>query len=663
MTIKTTASMKISLDRSTIQDVHKALELEWLETNGLGGWASSTIIGANTRRYHGLLVAATNPPGGRVNLLSKLDETIHLHGKQYELQCNCYPGTLHPADYDYIESFELELFPTFVYSVEGVRIRKTLAAIHGENTTVIVYEVLKAISSFTMELQPLIAARYYHSLARENDAIRRKVRFRDGLFRVQPYDGIEELSIFIPGADFEHLPEWYFNFEYPVERERGLDYHEDLFSYGHFRLHLNLGDKFGVIISTQDPSDKDALYLLEGEGKRRRKLFDSLPVKDDIAKRLTLAADQFIVQKGSNFKTIVAGYPWFIDWGRDTMISLTGLTLVTRRFDDAREILRMFARYVSQGMIPNDFPDIEVEPDYNSVDASLWFFYAIYKYLHYTGDEDFVRNEVMPVLKEIIDWHLKGTRYNIHVDEDGLLYAGEAGVQLTWMDAKVEDKVITPRQGKAVEINALWYNALMIYAELLERFVARTAANEIERQAEAVKRRFLELFWNEELGYLYDCIDGENKDASLRPNQVLALSLPYPLIAGSKAKQIFHIVMEKLFTPYGLRTLSPDDPRYVATYHGNQSQRDHAYHQGTVWSWLLGPFITAMVRFYGEDGRERANTIVENFSRHFSEAGIGTISEIFDADKPHKPRGCIAQAWSVGEILRAYVEDVVGKQK
>lgn len=655
--------MKIAIDRTTTRNIDKSIQLEWLETNGLGGWASSTIIGANTRRYHGLLIAATKPPVGRVTLLSKLDETIDLHGKHYELQCNCYPGTVQPAGYKYLDKFEQALFPTFNYDIEGVKLRKTIAAIHEENTTVIIYEVLQAISSFSMELQPLVAARYYHSLTQANDAIRRDAKFKNGLFRIQPYDGFEELFIDIPNSTFEMNPEWFYDFEYPIEQTRGWDYHEDLFSYGSFRLNLNLGDSFGIIVSTHDPSEREAFHLFEQEKERRIGLFEGLSIKDDVSKRLTLAADQFIVQKGEDLKTIVAGYPWFIDWGRDTMVALTGLTLVTNRFEDAKRILKMFTSYVSQGMLPNDFPDIEYEPEYNSVDASLWFFYAVYKYLQYTGDEEFVKNELMPALRDIIDWHLKGTRYNIHVDEDGLLYAGEPGMQLTWMDAKIADKVITPRQGKAVEINALWYNSLMIYAELLEKFESRSAANEFERKAEAVKRKFLELFWNEELGYLYDCIDGENKDPSLRPNQILALSLPYPLVSGSRAKKIFRKVVERLFTPYGLRTLDSKDPRYVGTYQGDQWQRDNAYHQGTVWSWLFGPLITAMVRFYGDHGKERAKYVIENFVPHLENAGIGTISEIFDGDKPYTPRGCLAQAWSVGEIFRAYIEDVIGRKK
>lgn len=655
--------MKITFGKTTTKNIEKAITLEWLETNGVGGWASSTIIGANTRRYHGILVAATQPPIGRVVFLSKLDETIDLHGKRFDLQCNQYPGAIHPHGYQPLEKFEKDLFPIFEYDTDGVRIRKTIAAINGENTTVIIYEVLAAISSFTMELQPLIAARYYHNLTRANDLVVKDAKFKNGMLRIKPYDGFEELFIDIANATFEKRPEWYHDFEYRLEQQRGLDSHEDLFSYGHFKLNLNLGDKFGVIVSTQDATEKDPFHLIDIEKKRRLKLFTKLPVKDDTSKILTLAADQFVVQKGDYLKTIIAGYPWFTDWGRDTMISLPGLTLVTGRYEDAKLILQTFTKYISQGMLPNDFPDIEDEPEYNSADATLWFFIAIYKYLHYTKDEKFIQKEMMPVLKDIIDWHIKGTRFNIHVDKDGLLYAGEPGIELTWMEAKDGNKIVTPREGKAVEVNALWYNALLIYAELLGKFETSSAANEFERRAEMVKRKFEELFWSQELGYLYDCIKGDRKDASLRPNQLFALSLPYPLVSGTKAKQIFRIITEKLYTPFGLRTLSPDDPNYEGEYSGDQSERLNAYHQGTVWSWLLGPFITVMVRFYGEKGRERAGNIIRNFLSHLSAAGVGSISEIFDGDAPHTPRGGIAQAWAVGEVLRAYIEDVIGKQR
>ena len=608
-------------------------------------------------------MAATNPPVGRVVLLSKFDETVDLHGRRFDLQCNQFPGNIHPKGYKSLEKFEKELFPVFQYNIEGIKLRKTIAAIKGENTTIILYEVLSAISSFVLELQPFIAARYYHNLTEVNDAIRKDSKFKNGLLKAQPYDGFEKLYIHVPNSMFEHHPEWYFNFEYPMERQRGLDYTEDLFTYGHFAVNLNLGDQFGVIISTQNPTRKNAFELFENEKQRRLELFNKLTIQDDISKRLVMAADQFIVQKGENLKTVIAGYHWFTDWGRDAMISLPGLTLVTGRHDEAREILQTFAKYIDQGMLPNDFPDIEDEPEYNSVDTSLWFFIAIYKYLHYTKDEKFIQQEMMPVLKEIIDWHIKGTRFNIHLDDDGLLYAGEPGYKLTWMEAKVDDKIISPRHGKAIEINALWYNALMIYSELLNKFETSKIANEFERRGENVKRKFLEVFWYDNEGYFYDYIDGETKDSSLRPNQIFALSLPYPLVSGERAKQVFKVILQNLFTPYGLRTLSPEDLNYKGHYFGNQAQRDNAYHQGTAWTWLLGPFITAMVRFYGEYGRERAKQIIMNFVRHFEVAGIGTVSEIFDGDKPYAPRGGIAKAWSVAEILRTYIEDIVGKQK
>ena len=334
------------------------------------------------------------------------------------------------------------------------------------------------------------------------------------------------------------------------------------------------------------------------------------------------------------------------------MIALPGLCLTTGRFADARQILRSFAQSVDRGMLPNRFPDEGETPEYNTVDATLWFFIAMYRYLEKTGDEQFVGNELLPVLQEIIDWHDRGTRFNIHVDTDGLLYAGEPGVQLTWMDAKIGDWVVTPRQGKAVEINALWYNALKIYAHLLSRFGEFVLAKKYETRANQVKRKFQKTFWYDQGGYLYDYIDGDHRDTAIRPNQIFAISLPFPLLTGSKAKQVLQIVKEKLCTSVGLRSLSPDDPNYRPVYGGDPFSRDSAYHQGTVWSWLLGPFVDAIIKVEGAKGRKQAREIIENVIPHLQEAGIGTISEIFDADFPHLPRGCIAQAWSVGEVLR-----------
>ncbi len=654
--------MPILFDKSITQNFAEAIRREWLETNGLGGWASSTIAGAHTRRYHGLLVAATHPPVGRMVLLSKLDETITLGNQRFELGCNRYPNVVHPRGFDYLQSFEKDLFPIFEYEVEdGVRLRKTIAAVNGENTTLVLYEALRAPAAFSFELRPFIAYRDYHSMTHANAALRHEAKFEDGVFRVQPYDGVPELFMAIPNATFQAQPDWYRNFEYGLEQYRGLDYREDLFNYGVFKVNLKAGDKLGIIISTNNPAGRDAFKLFTTEERRREALLVSPSNKDEFSKILTLAADQFVVKRGEDLKTLIAGYHWFSDWGRDTMISLPGICLVTGRFDDAKKILRAFAQSTSQGMLPNRFPDVGEQPEYNTVDATLWFFVAIYKYLQASGDEKFVRDELMPILRDIIAWHDRGTRYRIHVDSDGLLYAGEPGVQLTWMDAKVGDWVVTPRQGKAVEINALWYNVLMIFSELSKRFGNATEAQQFLQRAAQVKEQFVEVFWNEAAGCLYDYVDGEHKDAALRPNQIFALSLPFPLLEGERAKKVLRIVEEKLYTPVGLRSLAADDPNYRPRYGGDQWSRDSAYHQGTVWSWLLGPMITAIVRVEGKAGKPRAKKLLDNIKPHLSDAGLGTISEIFDAEPPHTPRGCMAQAWGVAEVLRAYVEDVMAE--
>jgi predicted glycogen debranching enzyme len=650
--------MKTSFNTSITRNFDEAVRREWLETNGLGGWASSTISGAHSRRYHGLLVAATKPPVGRMVMLSKLDETIEVGGERFELGANCYPGVVHPRGFQYLQSFEKDLFPQFLYEAGGVRLRKTIVAPNGENTTLVLYEVLDAPTEFVLELQPFMAPRDYHSMAHANDTIRRDAQFNDGVFRVRAYDGVPELFISVPGATFEQHGDWYRNFEYEIEQFRGLDSQEDLFTYGVFKRQLRNGDRLGVIVSVDSPAGRDAFEIARGEEERRRKLFDLLPVRDEFTETLALAADQFVVKRGEDLKTIIAGYHWFSDWGRDTMIALPGVCLVTGRFDEARKILVAFAQSVSRGMLPNRFPDAGDQPEYNTVDATLWFFVAIYKYLQYTNDEARVRDELMPVLRDIIAWHDRGTRYNIHVDTDGLLYAGEPGVQLTWMDAKVGDWVVTPRQGKAVEINALWYNALAIYATLADRF--GLSGENFHERAEAVKRGFHETFWNEKVGGLYDYVEGDYRDDAIRPNQIFALSLPFPLLQGARAESVLQLVEETLYTPVGLRSLSPDHPAYRPHYGGDQLMRDSAYHQGTVWSWLLGPYVTALVIVRGNKARKQARNILEAVTLHLNDAGIGTISEIFEAEPPHCPRGCMAQAWSVGEVLRAWIEDVHG---
>ena len=650
--------MMIAFDQSITQNFNEAIRREWLETNGLGGWASSTISGAHTRRYHGLLVAATRPPVGRMVMLSKLDETIEVEGQRLEMTTNVYSGAVYPEGYRTLQNFTKDFFPVFTYQAAGVRWQKTIAAVHGENTTLILYEVLGTSPAFTLELRPFVAGRDYHSLSRANDQITENFEFENEVFAVRLYEGSPELFISIPAATFEAQPDWYYNFEYLVDKARGQDFQEDLFTPGVFKCRLKAGDKLGVIASTQNPKGRDAFALFAQEKSRRKKLISEMPVIDETTKTLGLAADQFIVQRDDNLKTIIAGYHWFTDWGRDTMIALPGLTLATGRFEDAKKIIRAFARSVSQGLLPNRFPDAGEEPEYNTVDATLWFFVAIYKYLKYTGDKNFLKNELLPVLEDIIAWHERGTRYGIHVDEDGLLYAGGPGVQLTWMDAKIGDWVVTPRTGKAVEVNALWCNALAILASLYKLIGQKASAKLFAQRSMQTRDRFRKEFWYEEGGYLYDYVDGEKRDTSIRPNQIFALSLPYPLLEEQQARKVLKTVTDKLYTPFGLRSLAPEDPFYRPVYSGNGFERDSAYHQGTAWGWLLGPWLTAVVKVYGKDGKATARKYFKEIMPHIKDAGIGTVSEIFDADWPHEPRGCIAQAWSVAEILRVYIEDL-----
>lgn len=640
--------------KDILQQYEQAIDYEWLETNGLGGWAGSTLIGANTRRYHGLLVAATVPPVERTVLLSKLDETIVVDSKRFELGCNIYPGkVVHPEGNLYLQQFSKDIIPIWVYEAGGIQLQKSITMIHGENTVVLTYEVKKAPGPFTLEWLPLVAGRHYHRLQKEGGELSSDVAFSNGIFH-SVTDRKTNLYISIPGSSYCHEPRWFRNFQYSVEQYRGLDHSEDVLNHGVFRLSLKEGDRVGIVISTDIPVGKNAYTLLEQEIDRREKLLAGKP-GNAVLRQLTLAADQFIVSRGSHLKTVIAGYHWFTDWGRDTMISLPGLCLSTGRFDDAKGILRAFAASVSEGMLPNRFQDNNEPPEYNNVDGTLWYFIAVYKYLQATGDQQFILSEILPVLKQIIDWHFKGTRYNIHVDEDGLLYAGQQGQQLTWMDARIGDWVVTPRMGKPVEIQALWYNVLRIFSELLALNNQQQDAALVDISLDKTRQSFLSKFWNSDAGCLYDVIDENGiADPSIRPNQLFAISLPFALIEGEQARSIVNIVEKELFTPVGLRTLPVSDPRYIPHYGGDQWHRDSSYHQGTVWSWLLGPYVDALVKT--NSSKEEINAVIQGFENHLNEACIGSVSEIFDANPPHHPRGCVAQAWGVAEWLRVIVD-------
>ena len=658
----------IQFCQQTCGRVEAASRLEWLETNGIGGFASSTIIGLNTRRYHGLLVAATKPPVGRFVLLSKLEETLLIDGKPYELSVNRYPGVVHPQGFRFLKEFRLDPFPIFSYEIEGVELEKSIFMIQGENTVAVQYELkgapaakLSAAPIVELVLRPLIAFRDYHSTTHENGSINPVVDGTAGLATVAPYAGLPTLFLANNAEKLRTTGDWYRKFEYDAERERGLDFQEDLFNPFLLQFRLAPGKSAEVIASTQPRDITQAAQHRYKEIESRRAIEAASPIPDDFARTLTAAADQYIVDRG-NLKTIIAGYHWFSDWGRDTMISLPGLTLTTGRYETARNILREFARAVNQGLLPNRFPDVGEQPEYNTVDATLWFFEAARSYLAHSGDIDFVRAELYSVFADIISWHVRGTRYGIKVDADGLLTSGEPGVQLTWMDAKVGDWVVTPRRGKPVEIQALWYNALCFMEHLARTFGDETGQKRYRTMAALAQESFNRLFWNEKGGYLYDVVNDGLPDASLRPNQIFAVSLPYSTLSFDRAQKVVQIVQEHLLTPFGLRSLAPRDPQYQGTYAGDQRSRDGAYHQGTVWAWLLGPFLTAYRKVNGDTAaaRDQASEWLSHIREHLADAGLGHISEIFDGDAPHRPVGCIAQAWSVAEVLRAYVEDVKG---
>jgi predicted glycogen debranching enzyme len=652
----------IQFEREICANFEQASTREWLETNGIGGYASSTISGANTRRYHALLCAATRPPLGRITMLAKFEETVTFDGKSFELSANQFPNKIYPEGFTFLKRFRLEPFPIWTFEVEGIEIEKKIFMVYGANTTVCQWSMSEPPAAaggskqVEIELKPLLSFCDYHALQHENANINAEFEISENTVSVYPYGDMPALYFAHNGGKVEKTSLWYRNFEYAIERERGFDFREDLFQP--FALKFDLSETATVIVSTEKQDAFEAEKFEKSEIERRAELIKLAGATDDFAKQLVLAADQFIVSRGEG-KTIIAGYHWFSDWGRDTMIALNGLTLATNRAEIARNILLEFSKHLSLGMLPNRFPDAGDEAEYNTVDATLWYFEAIRAYAEKTGDYEFVREYLYEKLIEIVFRHLKGTRYNIHVDTDGLLYAGEAGTQLTWMDAKIGDYVATPRVGKPVEIQALWYNALKIMANFAERFADADGVAKYDSMATAVKETFNQVFWNETEQCLFDVVENGNRDASVRPNQIFAASLTYSMLTIGRAQKIVEKVEQELLTPVGLRSLSPKDPNYRPIYIGSPFERDSSYHQGTVWAWLIGAFVDAYRKVYsnGNKTETRIAEILSGFKNHLTEAGIGQISEIFDAGEPHNPRGCIAQAWSVAEVLRVLSGD------
>ncbi len=669
--------MSIGFGREICGDYEIAAAREWLVTNGIGGYGSGTVAGALTRRYHGLLIAALQPPLGRTLMLTKLEEILHYDQQVYALSSNRWAdGQIEPQGYRQIEHFRLEgAVPTWRFACADALLEKRIWMQHGANTTYVQYHLQRASQPVALLIKALVNYRDHHGGIRSWGWQMAVDRVASGVKVLSTPDAMP-LYLLSNRAALLTLHDWYYQFDLARERCRGLPDREDHLHVATFHLTLQPGESLTVVASTEPNPELEGEITLKQRQLYEQKLLNlwrtsrPLDSKEPAPwlNQLVLAADQFIVSRRVSLaklepaepeseadilvgKTIIAGYPWFSDWGRDTMISLPGLTLSTGRSEIARLILRTFAQYVDQGMLPNRFPDVGELPEYNTVDATLWYFEAIQHYYTATQDDDLL-SELFPILAEIIDWHCRGTRYNIHLDPaDGLLYAGEPGLQLTWMDAKIGDWVVTPRVGKAVEINALWYNALRTMARFA-RMLGRPH-QEYEAIADRTLARFAR-FWNSELGYCYDLLDTPTgDDASLRPNQIFAVSLPESPLTPSQQRSVVDTCGRALLTSYGLRSLAPQDPNYQGHYGGDLRQRDGAYHQGTVWGWLLGPYVLAHLRVYGDI--TQARQLLSPMSDHLLTHGLGSASEIFDGDAPMMPKGCIAQAWTVAEILRAWM--------
>lgn len=709
--------MLFDFDAHICQDFAQSTRREWLETNGIGGFASSTICGNHTRRYHGLLIASLQPPTHRFVLLSKFEETLIIKRtndaaeennfaantlsaapssvdvslpettSRISFSTNTYqPNVVYPNGFALQTRFRLDPFPVSTFKFGDIEIEKKVLMLHGSNTTIIRYGVLTRLPpqvSLELELRPLFALRDYHSLQRASfngNAATPLFRIEDECsFCVATHDA--SLNCFIAHTKPQAVSvsaDWYKQFEYAREQERGFDFHEDLFNPYVMTFAFSPAETVDVIASTERNEIANVKSFEASEVARRACEVDLCASNDKAVCALWTASANYIVRRTADsldeknlqpksaepveLQTVIAGYHWFTDWGRDTMIALPGLTLATRRFDKAREILLAFAAYFNCGLIPNNFPDRGGKPSYNTVDATLWYFHAANDYLRRTNDDELLRR-LYPHLVNSLTWHELGTHNEIRMDEDGLLRAGNETTQLTWMDAKVGDYVVTPRSGRAVEIQALWYNALLIVADFAAQMNdAETNAHCCELAAQA-KTSFNRLFWNKEKNCLYDVVaDSGAPDSSVRPNQIFALSLPHTIVDDeARARAIIEIVERDLLTPYGLRSLAPADKDYHPAYIGDAWARDTAYHQGTVWAWLIGHFITAYLNTNGRNAANiaRARQWTQGLREHLLDDGIGHVAEIFDAAAPHAPHGCIAQAWSVAELLRCELEELL----
>jgi predicted glycogen debranching enzyme len=644
---------------------------EWLVTNGIGGYASGTVAGSQTRRYHGLLIAALQPPVGRTQLVSTIDEIVHYSGAEFSLATHRWAsGAVEPQGFLSLESFHLEgAKPVWTYALADALLEKRVWMRQGENTAYIQYTLVRGSSPVDLDLKALVNYRDFHSLTHAGDW-RMKIEPVEHGVEVRAFEGATPFYLKSSAATCEPRHEWYLGCSLGEEAARGLEDREDLLFAALFRAKLEVGSSVTIVATTEAKTSLDGETARAERANYEVKLFQDWQAKNESDAeeapswlwQLILAADQFIVKRTlpeqPDGRSIIAGYHWFGDWGRDTMIALPGLTLATGRADVAKRILLAFSRYLDGGMLPNNFPDAGGKSEYNTVDAALWYFEAIRQYFAETRDAATLQ-KLFPVLAGIVNAHVKGTRYNIHVDAaDGLIFAGGPGVQLTWMDAKIGDWVVTPRTGKPVEINALWINALETMAEFA-RLLGKPGEG-YEKLAAKARKNF-QKFWNAERSCCYDVIDtpGIGNDASLRPNQIFAVSLPVSPLKPDQQRSVVDVCARHLLTSHGLRSLAPGEPGYTGHYGGSPRDRDAAYHQGTVWGWLLGPFALAHYRVHRD--REAAPRFLEPLGRQIYSSGLGTLSEIFDGDAPFTPRGCIAQAWTVAEVLRAWKEISIGK--
>jgi predicted glycogen debranching enzyme len=631
------------------------IQHEWLEADGLGGFASGTVSGIRTRRYHALLLTATKPPGGRLVLVNGFDASVETSSGNYAISSQLYPSdVMHPDGGKRIVEFEREPWPKWIFALEdGTKIQHEIFVSNGSSIVALSWRIVNETAKALLSVRPFLSGRDYHALHHENPAFQFLPETSDKRLVWHPYPGVPGI-IALHNGSYRHQLDWYRNFVYQQERERGLDFSEDLAAPGLFRFDLNAGE--GILIfaaegvtgkrATPEQSAEQVITDLRAAEQKRRVSF-STP--------LDRAADAYIVKRG-NGKTIVAGYPWFTDWGRDTFISLRGLCLATGRLDIARDILLEWSNVVSEGMLPNRFPDQNDRPEYNSVDASLWYVVAVHDFLAATQSKRGMisqgpKKSLQQAVEAILNGYSRGTRYGIRMDQDALLAAGVSGVQLTWMDVKVGDWVVTPRIGKPVEVQALWLNALWIGSQFNERWKEPLA-----RGLDSFRSRF----WHSQAGYLYDVVDVDHQpgklDPSFRPNQIFAVGgLPMQIIDGEQTRQVVDAVERELWTPLGLRSLAPAESGYIAHYEGGVRERDGGYHQGTVWPWLIGPFVEAWVRARGGDEAVRHEARIRFMAPlldHVNHAGLGHVSEIADGDQPHVPRGCPFQAWSLAELLR-----------